>query len=84
MAFGSSRHRRIKNSPGDMAQGKKRSSGFTGQSEKRSCCTASGTPSPRAKWGVAGARQLEGARGARATFKMMKGQKGRCEDGGFL
>lgn len=81
MSFGSSRHRRIKNSPGDMAQGKKRSSGFTGQSEKRSCCTASGTPSPE---GEAGSRWRAttgggGARGAQATFKMMKGQNGRCE-----
>lgn len=52
MAFGSGRHCWIKNSPGDMA-GEKRSSGFTGQSEKRSCCAASGTPSPRAKRGTA-------------------------------
>lgn len=59
MAFGSSRHCWIKNSPGDMA-GEKRSSGFTGQSEKWSCCTASGAPSPRAKVENRGARQLEG------------------------
>lgn len=81
MSFGSSRHRRIKNSPGDMAQGKKRSSGFTGQSEKRSCCTASGTPSPEYGRGEPLVRDnwRGGGRGARATFKMMKGQNGRCE-----